>query len=257
MTVAVFPQRLELLSCLQRLVGIHAWTLDIGAHTLQIEIGRDFHQSAVHAVRLEDLRAILGAEDMQSVVTHWEDVARDGFAGPVLIPFVKADGTRTQVESAGCLHRSAAGSALLGVFRRPASIASNKNDALVRKERLLVEYVEAFIENSPSAICVVEPDGRVVSINHEFLRFLGKGQKSEALRQPLIAMLRAVDAGIGDTVREVIGSPRALRGRYEMQLQHNKRQTLYWRVFPLSISDSAPPQKVFAFDINAAGPRSG
>lgn len=256
MTAAVFPQRLELLSCLQRLVGVHAWTLDIEAHTLKIEFGREFQHSAEHTVRIEKLRNILGAEDMQTVATHWETAVRNGYAGPVLIPFIKADGTRAQVESACCLQRTGAGNFLLGVFRRPASIASNKNDTLVRKERLLVEYVEAFIENSPSAICVVDPDGRIVSINQEFLQFLGKNRKEEAVRQPLVGLLRAADVGIGDTVREVIGSPRPLRGRYEMQLQHNKRQALYWRVFPLSISDSVPPQKVFAFDINAAGPRS-
>ncbi|KAF0231468.1 MAG: hypothetical protein FD175_769 [Beijerinckiaceae bacterium] len=257
MTIHVPSGHLEILSRLQRTVGVHMWTLDLDHGVFQFEIGQNTDSGTCRSLPLEILRSLLAPEEMQIVAAHWREAALSGIAGPALLPFVKADGARSQVESACCLLRDGQTNSLLGVFRRPSVIVSNQQEIGMHKERLLVEYVEAFIDNSPSAIVVASPGGSIISINQECLRFLGKSHRSEVLRKSLHEILRAIDIGLGDIVAQVMGSTKPMRGRYDVQLGHGKRHTLYWRFFALSGSFSTSPPKVFAFDVNSGGPRAG
>ena len=255
MNIAAAPGRLELISQLQRLVGVHTWTLDFRNMMMRIEVGRDFNDFTTHDVPVNGLNAILSPDEMRLVVSHWEEAAQNGFAGPALLPFVRADMTKSQVESACCRMRSGGEDYLIGIFRRPAVTLGGKSDSVTRKEHLLVEYIEAFIENSPSAIVVADPAGNIVSINQECLRFLGKTERKEVVRQSLVKVMRGADVGLGDIVAQVLSSSKPMRGRYEAVLSRTKRHTLYWRVFPLSLNDTMAPPKVFAFDLNSGGPQ--
>lgn len=257
MTIHVPPGHLEILSRLHRTVGVHMWTVDLDRGLFRFEVGQSTGSGASRSLSLDMLRSMLAPEEMQIVTAHWREAAQNGIAGPALLPFVKADGARSQVESACCLLRDGETNSLLGVFRRPSVIVSNQQEIGLHKERMLVEYVEAFIENSPSAIVVANPSGLIISINQECLRFLGKSHRGEVLRKSLQEILRAIDIGLGDIVAQVMGSTRPMRGRYDAQLGHGKRHTLYWRFFALSGQFSTSPPKVFAFDVNSGGPRAG
>jgi PAS domain S-box-containing protein len=255
MNIATAPSRLELVSQLQRLVGVHTWTLDLRNMVMRIEVGRDFNDFTTRELPMSGLNSILSPDEMRLVASHWQEAAHNGFAGPTLLPFVRADMTKSQVESACCRMHSGGENYLIGIFRRPSVTNGGKNDSLMRKERLLIEYIEAFIENSPSAIVVADPTGNIVSINQECLRFLGKTERKEVIRQPLVNVMRTADVGLGDIVAQVLPSSKPMRGRYEAVLSRTKRHTLYWRVFPLSLSDATVPPKVFAFDLNSGGPQ--
>ncbi len=253
MDIATQPDGLKLISQLQRLVGIHIWTLDLGKMVMRVELGHDFRDAKVHEMPVRGLNTLLSAEELRLVAAHWEEAAQKGVAGPALLPFVRADLTKSQVESVCCRMHSGDGDYLIGLFRRPTVAKAASVDAAARKELVLVEYIEAFIDNSPSAIVVADPAGNIISINQECLRFLGKTDRKEAIRQPLVKMMRAVDVGLGDIVAQVFPSAKAMRGRYEATVSRAKQQTLHWRFFPLTLKGNASPPRVFAFDVNAGG----
>lgn len=252
MPVSGFGSRSDIIAQLQRLVGVDKWLLNLQTNVLRVEFGRDFNETFVHDVTLDALARLLSADDMRKYRDHWHCAIRDGHAGPVLLPFVDADGTTSLVDCACALHLQGEDRYLIGVFRR----SSAAPEPSVRSVRQLAGFLEAFIENSPSSIVVTDPLGKVVSANRQFLRFFGKVQKSEVVNRPVLDTVYELNSGLGTIVRDALRMPDPSRGRYEFMHNNGMRQTLYWRAFPLSVDANLMPPKVFAFDLNEHGPRA-
>lgn len=249
MSNLVSSSRSELVGRLQRMVGVNSWLLNLQSNIMRLEYGSEFDATQIHEISVEQLRASLDPAEIEQYVNHWSEAARVGFAGPVVLPFIKGDGTKAPVESACCLQVIGEERFLVGVFKRipaPQKLANNV--------RLLAGFLETFIEHSPSSIVVTDTSGSIVSLNREFLRFIGGVQKSDYLRKSVLDPLYAINTGLGTLMRRVLNSPQPERGSYEV-IQGGARQTLYWRSFPLSVDAMTAPPKVFAFDMHQQGPR--
>lgn len=242
--------RVETLVRLQRMVGVHKWTLNLQSKLIRIEYGRDFNDTSMFEVTSAQLREMLSKEDMFLCNQHWDEAVRQGYSGPVNMPFIKANGERTLVESVCALHEAGSENSLVGVFKRISETAQ-----FGRNARLLTKFLESFIEHSPSSIVVVDQTGRVVSANREFIRFVGRGSRSEIVQRPVLDIIYEISQGLGVLMRDALRNPQPTRGRYELSNPNGTRETLYWRAFPLSLDEGFTPPKVFAFDQNEGGAR--
>lgn len=242
--------RSDLVARVQRLVGVNKWLLNLQNNVMRLEFGRDFNATQIHEFNIDELRQKLEPGEAELYTNHWGEALRCGHSGPVILPFLKADGTTAPVESACCLSTMGDERYLVGVFKRlPTAPQAGQN------ARLLAGFLETFIEHSPSSIVVTDTSGAIVSLNREFLRFIGGAQKSDYVRKSVLDPLYAVNAGLGSLMRKLLASPKPERGSYEV-IQSGIRQTLYWRSFPLSMDAAVAPPKVFAFDLNQQGPRN-
>ena len=222
--------RSDLMLQLPRMVGVHRWSLNLQTETMRLEYGRDPQRVELFETTVTRLSALLGPGDMKNYLDHWQQAIEKGSAGPVIMPFLKADGTKSIVESACCLHVAPTGERMLvGVFKRLAT-----PDHPTRNQRVLANFLECFIENSPSGIVVADRQGNIVSVNREFMRFVGKLEKSELIQHPVLDAIYPINSGLGSVVRDALHAPKPSRGRYEFMYPNGLRQTLYWRVFPLS-----------------------
>lgn len=251
MPILQLNNRTEVQSKLQLLVKVHRWSLNLQNNLMRLEIGRSFEQTDIHEVSIERLKTLMAPEEIQAYLQHFEDALVNGHAGPVVLPFITRDGSRSLVESACCPYVHGNDRFLLGVFKRLPE--ANKP---TRNARILAEFLESFIENSPSGIVVTDSSGHIVSVNKEFLRFVGKMQKSDVIRHSVLDTVYALNSGLGAVVRNALSTDKSTRGRYEMTHPNGMRQTLYWRAFPLSGTERIAPPKVFAFDLNESGPRA-
>ncbi|MFM8750994.1 hypothetical protein [Rhabdaerophilum sp.] len=250
MSGPISNHRSELVSRLQRLVGVNKWLLNLQTNIMRLEFGREFESTRIHEISVEQLAAALDPSEMEQYFQHWSEAARVGHAGPIILPFVKSDGTKSPVEIACCLQVIGEERFIVGIFKRlpaPQKLAQNA--------RVLSGFLETFIEHSPSSIVVTDTSGAIVSLNREFLRFIGGVQKSDYLRKSVLDPLYAINTGLGMLMRRVLHSPQPERGSYEV-VQGGMRQTLYWRSFPLSMDMMVAPPKVFAFDTHQQGPRA-
>ncbi|CAN1540699.1 PAS fold-4 [Rhabdaerophilaceae bacterium] len=241
--------RSDLIARVQRLVGVNKWLLNLQNNVMRLEFGRDFNATQIHEFNIEELRQKLDPGEAELYVNHWGEALSNGHSGPVILPFLKADGSTAPVESACCLSTMGEERYLVGVFKRlpaPQKLAQNA--------RVLSGFLETFIEHSPSSIVVTDKAGSIVSLNREFLRFIGGVQKSDYLSKSVLDPLYAINTGLGTLMRRVLHSPRPERGSFEV-VQGGARQTLYWRSFPLSMDAMVAPPKVFAFDTHQQGPR--
>ncbi len=242
--------RSDLVSSLQRLVGVNRWLLNLQTQIMRLEYGREFGSTRIHEISVEQLRALFEPVEMEQYLRHWSEAMQAGHAGPVVLPFVSGDGEKSAVECACCLQIIGEERFLVGVFKRlpaPQKMAQNA--------RVLSGFLETFIEHSPSSIVVTDTSGAIVSLNREFLRFIGGVQKRDYLRKSVLDPLYAINSGLGMLMRRVLHSPQPERGSYEV-VQSGMRQTLYWRAFPLSMDSMVAPPKVFAFDTHQQGPRA-
>jgi PAS domain-containing protein len=242
--------RNDILPQLQRVLGVHRWTLNLATGLMRLEYGRVYGETRLHEVHREELARLLGPRDMRLYHDHWEAALRNGHHGPVNLPFANGAGDISVVESACALHTQGEERFLVGVFKR-----IHQRTELGRNARLLSEFLESFITHSPSSIVVVDSHGKIVSANREFIRFIGKTQRAEVVQKPALDMVYAVSAGFGQVMREALRQNGPTRGRYEMTLENALRQTLYWRAFPLSMDAAVVAPHVFAFDLNENGAR--
>jgi PAS domain S-box-containing protein len=243
--------RNDVLADLQRVLGVHKWTVNLDTGMMRVEYGRAFGKTHLHELSVAELASLLGPEDMRLYHAHWDMAARAGHHGPVNLPFANAAGEKSVVESACALYLSGGERFLIGVFKR-----INQRAELSRNARLLAEFLESFIAHSPSGIVVVDSQGKVVSANREFIRFVGKASRTEVVKASVLDMVYAVSTGLGHVMREALRSASPTRGRYEATFENGTRQTLYWRAFPLSMDATTIPPHVFAFDLNEQGARS-
>lgn len=243
--------RNDVLADLQRVLGVHKWVVNLNTGLMRVEYGRRFGKTQLHELSVAALAKLLGPEDMRLYHTHWDAAVRNGHDGPVNLPFANAAAEKSVVESACALYLSGGERFLIGVFKR-----INQRAELSRNARLLAEFLESFITHSPSGIVVVDSQGKIVSANREFIRFVGKASRSEVVKASALDMVYAVSAGLGNLMREALRSPNPTRGRYEVTFDNGNRQTLYWRAFPLSMDATATPPHVFAFDLNEQGARN-
>lgn len=243
--------RQDVLSNLQRVLGVNKWTLNLANGLMRVEYGRGFGEVQLHEISVEQLARLLGPEDMRLYRDHWDEAVRNGHAGPVNLPFANGAGEKSIVESACALHVQGSERFLIGVFKRLSQKAE-----LSRNARLLAEFLESFIAHSPSGIVVVDHHGKIVSANREFIRFVGKVNRVEVVQASALDTVYAVSPGLGQVLRDALRTNEPTRGRYEVTYRSGLRQTLYWRAFPLSVDASAAPPHVFAFDLNENGARS-
>lgn len=241
----------DILSNLQRVLGVHKWTLNLDTGLMRVEYGRDYGETHVHEVQVDALARMLGAEGFKLYRDHWDSALRQGHSGPVNLPFANAAGDISIVESACARYLHGQDHYLIGVFKRV-----NHRAELGRNAKLLTEFLESFIANSPSGIVVVDQHGRIVSANRAFIHFVGKAERAEVLQCSALDTVYPVSPGLGQVMREAIRSREPTRGRYEVTFQNGLRQSLYWRAFPLSMDASVAPPHVFAFDLHEGGARS-
>jgi len=240
-----------LLAQLQRTLGVHKWSLDLQTGQMRVEYGRDEPDANVHELNIDELRQLLNVDDMRLYREHWDRAVRTGHAGPTILAFAKAMGERAMVESVCSFHEVHGQRYLIGYFKRMTQRAE-----LSRNARLLTEFLESFIANSPSGIVVVDSKGKIVSANREFLRFVGKSSRAEVLQRSAQEMMSGVSPGLGQVMLDALRAPEPVKGRCEVVYSGGARQTLYWRAFPLSGDSATTPPHVFAFDLNEHGARS-
>lgn len=239
-----------LLSQLQRTLGVHKWSLNLQTGRMRMEYGRDTEGAQIHELNIDELRQLLNADDMRLHREHWDAAVRHGHAGPTSLAFVKGMGHRAMAESVCALFEAEGQRYLIGYFKRQTQKAE-----LSRNARMLTEFLESFIANSPSGIVVVDASGHIVSANRAFLRFVGKATRTEALQQSALDMMSGISPGLGQVMRDALKAPNPVKGRCEVAYSNGLRQTLYWRAFPLSMDTTTTPPRVFAFDLNEQGAR--
>jgi PAS domain S-box-containing protein len=248
--VSEAASRHAILSGLQRGLGVHIWSLNLQSGLLRIEYGRSFTTSETIELSVDALSQMLGPEDMRLHRDHWDAALKHGQHGPVNLPFANGAGEISLVESACALYVNGSERILLGVIKR-----INQRAELGSNARLLTEFLESFIAQSPSGIVVVDHAGHIVTANREFIRFVGKTSRAEVVQASALDTVYAVSPGLGHIMRDALRSPTPTRGRYEVTFKNGTRQTLYWRAFPLSMDAKVAPH-VFAFDMNEQGARS-
>lgn len=251
MPVIDTSSRGEIISNLQRVLGVHKWTLNLDTGLMRVEYGRDYGETHLHEVTIDALARMLGPEGFKLYRDHWDGAVRHGHSGPVNLPFANAAGEISIVESACAPYLHGQERYLVGVFKRV-----NHKAELGRNARLLTEFLESFIAHSPSGIVVVDHHGRIVSANRAFIHFVGKAERAEVVQSVALDTVYAVSQGLGQVMRDALRSREPTRGRYEVTFQNGLRQTLYWRAFPLSMDASVAPPHVFAFDLNEGGARN-
>lgn len=246
----MLPNRTELLSQLERLLGVNRWQLNLSTNVMRVEFADNFDAVHVHEVHVNALKSVLDAHEIEQHLAHWEEAAREGHSGPVGLNFMHADGSKGPIESACGLYVVNEERLLIGVFRFMPNPQKLSHHA-----KHLSGFLDTFIENSPSCTVVMDSAGAVISLNREFMRFLGGADRNAYLRKSLLDPLYEINTGLGTLVRKVLHSQEAERGSFEMH-RGELRQTLYWRSFPLSVDKSIAPPKVFAFDMHQHGPRA-
>lgn len=238
------------IGAMERLFGINRWVLNLRTNMLRLEYGRRFDKMKLIEIDAGELNKLLTPAEMRSLVAHWEEAVQHGNAGPTLIPFAARDQIGAKVESTCIVEMIDSDRCLVGLFRRPPA-----EEKLSKNNRLLTEFLETFIEHSPTCIVVVDHNGSVISLNSSFLRFIGRDRKADLLRAGFHSIAEKFNHGFGLVVREALQTTKPTRGRTEIQISDTHRQTLYWRTFPLSLKDEIHLPRVFSFEVHEGGPR--
>lgn len=250
MTIIANAASRDRLSAMQRLFGINLWVLNLRSNQLRLEYGRRFDKMKLLELDAAVLNTLLTPLEMKNLVAHWEEAVQNGSSGPVLVPFAARGQVGAKVESICALEVVEGEPCLVGLFRRPP-----EEPKLVKNNRLLTEFLESFIENSPSCIVVVDHNGQIISLNSAFMRFIGRDRKADLVRSAVQSIAEKFSHSFGMVIREALQIAGSKRGRSEILISDIHRQTLYWRTFPLSLKDETHLPRVFAFELHEGGPQ--
>jgi PAS domain-containing protein len=234
---------------LMRLIGLNKWALDLQDNILHIEYGRKFEKGENLAIPLTKLQRLYTPDEMAVVAAHWREAAAKGFSGPVILPFVRKDGSKAQIESVGSLEVHNGRKYLVGMYKTIEDLLKAQ-----KRARLLKEFLDAFVQNSPSAIIVFDHRDRVLSANESLGKFLNLTSVRPLVGHTIDHMERMIEPKFMSIIKASLKLPTPSKGRHIMPVDTGLHQSVYWRCFPLSMEKEEAPPKVFCFDLHAAGP---
>jgi PAS domain-containing protein len=234
---------------LMRLMGLNRWVLDLGGNVLHIEYGNKLAEPEHLDVPLTDLENLYTPDEMARVAEHWREAAAKGLSGPVVLPFVRRDGSKVQIESVASLRRRPSGQYLVGIYKTVEDYLK-----LQKKARLLGEFLDSFVKNSPSAVMVFDPSHRVISASEALGRFLHLDNVRPLIGHTVDHMEKMFEAKLLSIIKASLTLPTPSKGRHVTTVEQGLHQSIYWRCFPLGVDQDETPPKVFAFDLHAAGP---
>jgi PAS domain-containing protein len=234
---------------LMRRIGLHKWSLDLTANVLHIESG--VRSSAIERVSIPvaKLEKLYTPLEMAAVAAHWREAATKGYAGPAILPFVQRDGAKIQIESVASLEVRPDGTFLVGLYKTVEDLLKAQ-----KRARLLKEFLDSFVQNSPSAIFVFDPVGRVLSANEALGKFLHLTSVRPLVGHTIDHLERMIDSKFMSIIKASLKMPQPSKGRHVLAFGPGLHQSVYWRCFPLAVDKEEHPPKVFCFDLHAAGP---
>lgn len=245
-------ETLELMSkgmseSLMRMIGLNRWVLDLSQNVLHLEFGNKFARADSVAIPLSTLESLYTPNEMQIVAEHWRAAAENGHAGPAILPFVRQDGSKAQIESVASLERRETGKYLVGVYKRVDDILR-----LQKRARLLGEFLDSFVRHSPSAIMVFDANDRVISASDSLGRYLHLQSVRPLIGHTIDHFHKMFDPKLISIIKAAICLPEAGKGRYVLPSNTGLHHALHWRSFRLSLDRDEAPPRVFAFDVHRA-----
>lgn len=234
---------------MMRRIGLNKWWLNFDANVLHIEHPTEDGRIKRLDIPVAKLEKLYTPDEMAAVAAHWREAATKGFSGPTILPFVQKDGSKAQIESVASFEVRTDGAYLVGLFKTVEDLLK-----LQKRARLLKEFLDSFVQNSPSAIIIFDQRGRVLSANEALGRFLHLTSVRPLVGHTIDHMERMIDAKFLSIIKASLQKPQASRGRHTLTFGPNMHHSVYWRCFPLAVDQEEQPPKVFCFDLHAAGP---
>jgi PAS domain-containing protein len=230
-------------------LGLRRWLFDLSEINMHLETTGQDDKTAVNSFNITALESQYEASELTAILGHIEAAARKGRAGPEVLT-LSPDGSRKfKVMSVSETVRHNGKAYILGVYRMQESDA-----ALMRRLTLLSDYLDAFIQNSPSCILVINNGGKVLNANPALAAFLRQTNHRAMIGHSIAEISPMFDDKLVAIIKASLLAPIASKGRHIINHGTGLVQSIYWRCFPLSLKEDPSGTRVFAFDPSAAGP---
>ncbi len=236
---------------LLQLMGMRVWALDLDSRILSVQTQPNGGQSAVVHLAVDKLAGLLNTDDMSQWSAHWTDAARNGFSGPATLPFLGTAGDKVAIQSVCYRDHAEDRNLLVGYYR--VQVDETK---MQKRVRLLQEFLDSLLHNSPSCMMVFDTHKRLINGNEALRTFLGIPNLAPLIGQEIEHLDMVSTGHFVKLVRGAVASPKTCEGKYVYVHRNGQAHNLYWRCYSLSTHDETVRTRVFSFNHQVAGPKA-